>query len=438
MPKTRRLGRKHRGGKLRDGKLRGGKLIGEGAYGCVYQPAIRCEGNYSKKRNMGTVSKLLYSKNAATEYATKSLLEPIDPEQKYLLYPIKTCKPSSASENIAEYESCADDDTTLIMYKYGGKDLTHFMVDLNAAAFGKTHVIFMEGFMNLFIGLERLHQGDLIHLDIKNENVLALKTEKCGPSGLFSCFGGAIDESYLMRFIDFGLSKKVDFFLDGDDTYMKDDLIYWGNYPYYPFDLRFLKNSNINDIEPFDDEELYGYYEMMVREEDSLFFLPYWLFKNTTETPNGKHAADILSYLRKARKGDDGGKKVISDLLKKADVFALGLLLARTFITSSRQNRADKDTLEIMGVDKFAGRRAKTLEWRITWPMFRLIEKMTRFDFRERYTLKQALLDFRVIIANMRELFVDIPTKIQTRKIQPNKNGVFTVKNPALRSVNGL
>ena len=429
MPKTRRLARV---GGWR--KLSGGKKIGEGAYGCVYQPAIRCEGNLSKKRNTGTVSKLLYSKNANAEYATKSLLQPIDPEQKYLLYPIKTCKPSPLPENVTEYESCADDNTTLIMYKYGGKDLTHFMIDLNDKAFGKTHVIFMEGFINLFNGLEKLHSRDIIHLDIKNENVLALKTEECG-GGLFTCFSGKIDASYLMRFIDFGLSKKVDFFLDGGEEYMKDELIYWGTYPYYPFDLRLLKNSYLNSDEPFDEEELYAYYELINKEEDSLYFLPYWLFKNTPETPNGKHVADILSYLRKARKGADGGRRVIGNMLKKADVFALGLLLARTFISCSGQNRADKDTLEIMGVDKFAGLRSMVLERRITWPMFRLIEKMTCFDFRERYTLKQALLEFSGILANMRELFVDLPKPKgqNTRKIKPNINRIFTFKNPALR-----
>jgi serine/threonine protein kinase len=431
MPKTRRLGRKS-----------GGKLIGEGAYGCVYQPAIRCEGNVSKKRNASTVSKLLYSKNAAAEYATKGLLEPIDPEQKYLLYPIKTCSPSTAAVNVAEYESCADDDTALIMYKYGGKDLTHFMIDLNEKDFGKTHVIFMEGFMNLFIGLERLHSQDLIHLDIKNENVLALKTEECGSSGLFSCFGSKVDASYLMRFIDFGLSKKVDFFLSGGDEYMKDDLIYWGDYPYYPFDLRLLKNSYLNDVEPFDEEDLYNYFSEMNKIESDFFFLPYWIFKNTTETPNSKHGADILRHLRKARKGKDGGKRVIADLLKKADVFALGLLLARTFISSSGQNRSDTTTLEIMGRDKFAGVRSMVLERRITWPMFRLIEKMTRFDFRERYTLKQALLEFSSILATMRELFIDVALakKIPTQKVVPNKNRVFTFKNPALRpsKTNGI
>jgi serine/threonine protein kinase len=323
------------------------------------------------------------------------------------------------------------------MYKYGGKDLTHFMIELNALAFGDTQVIFLEGFVNLFNGLEKLHSKDIIHLDIKNENVLALKIEECGGSGgLFSCFGSKVDISYLMRFIDFGLSKKTDFFLDGGNEYMKDDLLYWGNYPYYPFDLRLLKNSYINGDEPFDEAELFTYYELMIKEEDSLFFLPYWLFKNTPETPNERHVADILRYLRKARKGVDRGRRVISDMLKKADVFALGLLLARTFISCSGQNRADKDTLDVMGMDKFAGRRAGILEWRITWPMFRLIEKMTRFDFRERYTLKEAFLEFRGILATMRNLFIDvqIAKKQNTVKAKHNKNGVFTFKNPALRS----
>ena len=99
MPKTRRLYSK---------SLKGGKLIGEGAYGCVYQPAIRCEGNSGKKRNASIVSKLLYKKNAEKEYAIKDLLKPIDPDQKYLLYPIKSCAPSTKPDNAS--------DTTLLWY----------------------------------------------------------------------------------------------------------------------------------------------------------------------------------------------------------------------------------------------------------------------------------------------------------------------------------
>jgi serine/threonine protein kinase len=429
MPNTRRLNRR---------RAVGGRLIGEGAYGCVYQPAISCEGNTGKKRNVSIVSKLLYKKYAEKEYAIKDILKPIDPDQKYLLYPIKTCAPSSKQDNISEYKSCAhyDSDSLLIMYKYGGKDLTKFMVDLHDMPFGEEHVIFMEGFINLFNGLALLHKQDIVHLDIKHENVLALKSQACGSSGLFSCFGSKVDASYLMRFIDFGLSKHVDFFIKGGEEYLDKGLLYWENYPYYPFDLRLLKNELINETEPFDEDELYSYYSSLNEDEEGLFFLPYWIFKNTPETPSVRNVSDILQYIRKSKKKADGGKKLISDILKKADVFALGLLLARTFISFTGQNRADKTTLEIMGTDKFAGPRSPFLERRITWPMFRLIEKMTRFDFRERYTLEQALVEYNTILVSMRELFVQstLVKKTNTRKNKLNTNSVFTVKNPILLS----
>ena len=45
---------------------KGGKVIASGGYGCVFNPALRCEGE--TKRNKNKITKLMTDKHATEEY----------------------------------------------------------------------------------------------------------------------------------------------------------------------------------------------------------------------------------------------------------------------------------------------------------------------------------------------------------------------------------
>ena len=47
-------------------KTLGGKVIGSGGFGCVFDPALKCEG--SSKREPKKISKLMTNKHAIKEY----------------------------------------------------------------------------------------------------------------------------------------------------------------------------------------------------------------------------------------------------------------------------------------------------------------------------------------------------------------------------------
>jgi hypothetical protein len=44
----------------------GGKVLASGGYGCVFSPALKCEG--SKNREIGKITKLQTEKHAQKEY----------------------------------------------------------------------------------------------------------------------------------------------------------------------------------------------------------------------------------------------------------------------------------------------------------------------------------------------------------------------------------
>ena len=61
---------------------KGGKVLASGGYGCVFTPALKCEG--SKKRDINKVSKLMTDKHATQEYEEIiSIKEKLDTIKNY-------------------------------------------------------------------------------------------------------------------------------------------------------------------------------------------------------------------------------------------------------------------------------------------------------------------------------------------------------------------
>ena len=75
----------------------GGKVIASGGYGCVFDPALKCEGD--KKRQNGKISKLMTDKHATQEYEEiNSIKQKLDKIKNYkdyfLIYDATLCRPS--------------------------------------------------------------------------------------------------------------------------------------------------------------------------------------------------------------------------------------------------------------------------------------------------------------------------------------------------------
>ena len=88
---------------------KGGKVLASGGYGCVFTPALKCEG--AKKRETGKISKLMTEKHATQEYEEiNSIKEKLDSiknyEDYFLLYDATLCRPSKLQPtDLAEFTS---------------------------------------------------------------------------------------------------------------------------------------------------------------------------------------------------------------------------------------------------------------------------------------------------------------------------------------------
>jgi serine/threonine protein kinase len=194
--KTRRSGGRRKQSVKR---TKGGVYKGQGTYGCVFNPAIKCSDEAA--RRPGTISKLLDPEEADKEFSQYYALKGIDPQQKYLLWPLRLCEPeyqdpenNSSRCTISKNASKKPIDIRtiqpkVVLYKEGGVDLDNIVIT------GANIIHLLTGLRNLFRGLAVLHAADMAHLDIKLGNIVALNDPVSGE--------------YKIRFIDFGLTKHV-------------------------------------------------------------------------------------------------------------------------------------------------------------------------------------------------------------------------------------
>lgn len=168
----------------------GGKVIASGGYGCVFDPALKCEGE--TKRHKNKISKLMTDKHATQEYEEiNSIKENLDsiPNYKdyYILDDITLCRPSKLTAT--DLEAFADKCTALpkneitkkninekldsvmaLNLPNGGLPVDDYIYnDGNYNKLYKTHV----ALMNLLKkGILPMNKKNVYHSDIKDSNIL--------------------------------------------------------------------------------------------------------------------------------------------------------------------------------------------------------------------------------------------------------------------------
>jgi len=364
---------------------KGGKYIGRGSYGCTFRPAIRCQTNAKREKN--AVSKILNSPNADEEFKMAPTLKTIDPEQKYTLYPIKLCnaafEPSNLNENSVLCRNIIRKKTRkMILMKDGGVNLVTVVDRLPHGKFNKLHYAFFKGLLNIFVGLEHLHANDFVHLDIKAGNIVS-KIES-GKETTFLGFMG--NPTYTTKLIDFGLSGLVKDKINAVEEGAFGDYIVW------PFEIRIIQDNYLKGKDSLEELDLDSYlYSIRRHEKDYAKPAPYWLLHDTGKTPKIDHYKSILAALQKQSPAAQEETK--RDILKKADVYALGLVLSECYSILT----------DIYQIHEKTFSNIKNIKQRnnISEPLFDLVNNMTNPDFRLRITAKDARIIYEDVLHGM-------------------------------------
>ena len=157
-------------------------VIGEGTYGCAHRPPMKCRD--APRRNKNDISKLMTSANAAKELKEFALIDAADKRKQFYLGKPSKCQPDRILSNIRSISKCPSgkfdpvkmDDYSLLVMKYGGQDLEQFGEDVRTWSKNKENVDAIELFwlevVRLFYGLKVLHDNNVVHHDLKPQNVV--------------------------------------------------------------------------------------------------------------------------------------------------------------------------------------------------------------------------------------------------------------------------
>jgi serine/threonine protein kinase len=173
------------------------KVIGQGSYGCVHRPSLKCKKsprpNFDYKKY---ISKTMKVRDAYTELNEYSKLKNADPKNKFHLGNPILCNPSYNKKTIHALQKCNDIDIhkkkySLLISKYGGEDV-HKFFRYRLGSFLESNKVkkvdnILYSILNLLKGVKAFRDHNLIHYDIKPQNIL-FDSKTCQ-----------------MKYIDFGL-----------------------------------------------------------------------------------------------------------------------------------------------------------------------------------------------------------------------------------------
>ena len=348
-------------------KQKAGRFIKDGAYGCVFRPAIRCNSNNSREPN--SISKVLDLDSAAIEYSVGQKVANIDSAQQYTLYPKRICKLNpkwSVRNNLYRCKHLKNRSKEIVqlIYADGGYDLQKVIERIKPMSLS-IHMAFFKAFENILEGIKVLHDSNFVHMDLKPENII------CSLKGSENSWFSKGQPKYSMRLIDFGLSNYIANIIkeDGEE--------FTNNYYVWPFELRLI-NSKYRKKQPRE-SDLNAYKLINMTSTGQ----PYWIADEySSDAPTLDLYKDINNSINT---GLD--KEVLPEILKKTDIYSIGITLS--YIYRFLTHHYMKDAYKIDHPPK-----DKTLHDTLSVPFYNLIKRMTEPDYKKRATIDDVISEY--------------------------------------------
>jgi len=159
------------------------KPIGQGSFGCIYRPSLRCASTGSShppSTYENKVSKVVKQKNEQDEMFGHELMDDIDPTFKFHFPRPHLCDPNTDPITVAKLENCSilrpSHVPRLLIMDDGGVSLLSFCndsLDTYLAPSPVKHTwMFWNAARNLLEAVHELREHGVVHNDIKPANIV--------------------------------------------------------------------------------------------------------------------------------------------------------------------------------------------------------------------------------------------------------------------------
>jgi len=324
-------------------------VIGQGSYGCVHKPSLICKDKPSQDYT-NKVSKLLDKYSATKELAEYEKVAAADKKSKFYLGIPASCDIDATHKanlsairkcNIADSVLHQPDNYTSLIMEDGGYNLETYRDTMKRWPKSEMSTEHCEKFLvellRLFAGLVEFEAHDLLHHDMKPQNIVYN------------------EKNNRLNYIDFGLMDNISTFLnDARASRYNWAIFHWS----YPWELQLLNQKTFSRVA--NDSKLQdGLIDQI--ESD--------LRNGTGDSENAKsffyyamdHSSSMkyqigcdgylydYSHMLKLDMKDMGYDRFMEKSIRTVDVFGLGIALNSWFYTARKHLGAlDENALELI------------------------------------------------------------------------------------------
>ena len=159
------------------------KVVGEGTYGCVHKPPMKCKSENIIK-DPTIASKLMQDEDARSEMTEFKLVENADTNKLFHLGKPSRCKVDNTDSNKKAMTKCTNssfqpekiDQYSLLLIKYGGLDLDKYGKKVKEFSMNAVNRRNVENFWldisRIIYGLKIFNDRGVVHHDVKQQNIV--------------------------------------------------------------------------------------------------------------------------------------------------------------------------------------------------------------------------------------------------------------------------
>ncbi len=288
------------------------KLIGEGGFGCVFYPGFSCDGKVDSSKNKNEfVSKVQRKDNSSkNEVVIGNKIQTIPSYKLYFAPIIKSCDVGMSKINTNILSKCSiyekfKHDTDLSLFKLNYIKNVELQDQLLKGSKKEAIASFCDIYRHILTGIELLGKKNIVHFDIKKENIIYDTTRS------------------LPIIIDFGLSFVFDKSTKLDDLYSNVFYVVAPEYYLWPLEVHFANSiMNVGDVVNLTVEEVKSLCDKYISNCKG-----FEIFSDSFKT---KYLESSFAFLSKyiGRKRKDVLKEIIG-FSKTWDNYAVGIMSMR-------------------------------------------------------------------------------------------------------------